>query len=186
MRRLPCRELWSRRERGRISFEPVSLPLNSRGRSRVLGVSSYQRGYGDRAASPVPLPGFRPISRCSSAARSIEPTTTSPIARTPRRSELEYAALLFAMRANVSAAGPLAHGSCDGDGHARPTVRLINVGSYSGSARLVAAQQVGEECQEQTLHQSHHHRTQLSECWPCSIGCSMLTRGSKAGINPLE
>jgi len=51
------------------------------------------------------------------------------------------------MRANVRATGPLAHAWRDRDGDAQSTVRSVNVGSYPGSARLVATQRIGEECQ---------------------------------------
>ena len=96
------------------------MPLNSRGRSRVLAF----RRVNDHLTKPMDL--LREL-------------------RVARSSDTQL--FLFAMRANVRATGPLAHAWRDGDGHAQSTVRSVNVGSYPGSARLVATQRIGEECQ---------------------------------------
>jgi hypothetical protein len=131
------------------------LPLNSRGRSRVLAF----RLTNDDIEIVRHLTGtascVRLISRRSSAARSIESTTTSPSGWTHCENSASLGApirsLSFSRCVPMWATGPLAHAWRDGDGHAQSTVRSVNVGSYPGSARLVAAQRIGEECQVQTF-----------------------------------
>jgi hypothetical protein len=130
------------------------LPLNSRGRSRVLAF----RLTNDDIEIVRHLTGtascVRLISRRSSA--SLDRVNDHLTKRMDSLRELRVGRssdtqlFLFAMRAYVRATGPLAHAWRDGDGHAQSTVRSVNVGSYPGSARLIAAQRIGEECQKTT------------------------------------
>ena len=130
------------------------MPLNSRaGRAswRSVSPTTISRSCG---TSPVPLPAFdsyrgarRPLARSS---QRPPHQADGLIARTPRRSEFRYAAFPFrdARQCGLRAHWRMRGG--DGDGHAQSTVRSVNVGSYPGSARLVAAQRIGEECHKLT------------------------------------
>ena len=124
------------------------MPLNSRaGRAswRSVSPTTISRSCG---TSPVPLPAFdsyrgarRPLARSSQ--------------RPPHQAEWTHCensaslgapnAFSFSACARYEPTGACVAG--DGDGHAQSTVRSVNVGSYPGSARLVAAQRIGEECQ---------------------------------------
>ena len=120
------------------------MPLNSRaGRAswRSVSPTTISRSCG---TSPVPLPAFdsyrgarRPLARSS---QRPPHQADGLIARTPRRSELRYAAFPFRDACQCARYEPT--GACvagDGNGHAQSTVRSVNVGSYPGSARLRSA-----------------------------------------------
>ena len=148
-RKAERRERWSDIRRGEIvAFEQQRQVAR-------LGVPSHQRRYRDRAA-PRRSRFLRSTHIAALVARSLDRVKdhltkrmdSLPELRVARSSDTQL--FLFAMRANVRATGTLAHAWRDGDGHAQSTVRSVNVGSYPGSARLVAAQRIGEECQEPT------------------------------------